>query len=30
MEQLGSRCTDINDILDRAVSQKYGGQIQFG
>jgi hypothetical protein len=30
MEQLGSRCTDINGILYRAVSLKSGGQIQFG
>jgi len=30
MEQLGSRCTDINDILHRALSLKSGGQIQFG
>jgi hypothetical protein len=29
MEQLGSRCTDIGDILHRAVSLKSGDQTQF-
>ena len=30
MEQLGSRCSGINDILHWAVLLKSGGQIQFG